>query len=78
MATFTVSTTNDIVDGNYSQGQLSLREAVNIANATARSDTILFAPAIEGQTLTLTGGELVLSRTSPSTAIRTMTAPRSR
>ena len=30
MATFTVNTTADVVDGNYSQ--LSLREAVNRAN----------------------------------------------
>ena len=43
MTTFTVSTTNDIVDGNYSQGQLSLREAVNLANATTAADTIEFA-----------------------------------
>jgi hypothetical protein len=60
MTTFTVSTTNDIVDGNYSQGQLSLREAVNQANATAVADTIVFASGLETQTLVLTGGELVL------------------
>ena len=43
-------------------GKLSLREAVAQANATAGADTIVFASALEGKTLTLTGGELVLTR----------------
>ena len=58
MAAFTVTTSTDIVDAN--DGVLSLREAVVQANATAAADTIQFANALEGQTLTLTGGELVL------------------
>ena len=58
MTTFTVSTTADIDDGNFSQ--LSLRKAVNLANATTEADVIAFAPAIESQTLVLTGGELVV------------------
>ena len=41
MATFTVNTTADVVDGKL--GQLSLREAVNQANATTAADTIIFA-----------------------------------
>ena len=36
MATFTVSTAADVVNGNYSQ--LSLREVVNRANATSGAD----------------------------------------
>jgi CSLREA domain-containing protein len=60
MAIFTVTTAADTV--NPSDGQLSLREAVDLANATTTADTIEFAPAIEGQTLVLTGGELVLTR----------------
>ncbi len=60
MATFTVTTTPDVV--NASDGILSLREAVAQANATAVADTIVFAPSIEGQTLVLTGGELVLNQ----------------
>ena len=60
MATFTVNTTADVVDGNYSQ--LSLREAVNRANLTTAADTIVFSGAVEGQTLVLTGGELVLNQ----------------
>ena len=59
MATFTVNTTADIVDGNFSQ--LSLREAVNLANATTTADIIGFDSAVKGNTLVLTGGELVLS-----------------
>ncbi len=60
MATFTVTTTDDVV--NAGDGVLSLREAVSQANATAAADTIVFASAIEGQTLVLTGGELTASR----------------
>ena len=66
MATFTVTTTEDVV--NAGDGVLSLREAVSQANATAAADTIVFASAIEGQTLVedrtlvLTGGELSVSR----------------
>ena len=59
MATFTVTTTADVVDAG--DGVLSLREAVTQANATTAADTIVFASAIEGQALMLTGGELVLN-----------------
>ena len=59
MATFTVNTTADVVDGNFTQ--LSLREAVRQANATATADTIVFARALEGKTLVLAQGELDLS-----------------
>jgi hypothetical protein len=60
MPTYTVTTNLDVVDPE--NGRLSLREAVAQANATPGADTILFAPNLEGQTLTLTGGELVVSR----------------
>lgn len=57
MATITVTTAADVV---ASDGLRSLREAVTQANATSAADTIVFAPSLEGRTLTLTGGELVL------------------
>jgi hypothetical protein len=57
MATFTVTTTADVV--NATDGKLSLREAMAQANATAAADTIVFGSAVEGRTLVLTGGELV-------------------
>jgi hypothetical protein len=60
MATLTVTTAGDVVDAG--DGVLSLREAVAQSNATATVDTINFATFIEGQTLLLTGGELVVSR----------------
>src|SRR4051812_7332719 len=60
MATLTVTTTDDVVDAG--DGVLSLREAVAQSNATTTIDTINFASFIEGQTLTLYGGELTLSR----------------
>jgi fibronectin-binding autotransporter adhesin len=59
MATLTVNIAADTVAND---GKLSLREAVAQANATAGADTIRFASGLEGKTLTLTGGELVLTR----------------
>jgi len=72
MAVFTVTTAVDVV--NEGDGVLSLREAVQQANATAASDTILFAGALEGQTLTPASS--TSPATSPSTATATMTVPR--
>ena len=60
MATFTVNSSADVVDGNFNQ--LSLREAVNRANATTAADTIVFANTLEGQTLVLSQGQLVLTQ----------------
>jgi hypothetical protein len=55
----TVTTATDVVAGD---GKLSLREAVAQANATAAADSIRFTTGLEGQTLTLTRGELQLSQ----------------
>ena len=60
MAYLTVTTDVDVVAP--SDGKLSLREAVAQANATSGSDTIVFAANIEGKTLTLTRGELVVTQ----------------
>ena len=57
--TLIVTTAADIVDPG--DGKLSLREAVAKANATASLDAIEFAPSLEGKTLVLTGGPLVVS-----------------
>ncbi len=59
MATFTVTTAADRVDAG--DGALSLREAVQRANATAAADRVVFADALEGRTLTLTRGQLDLT-----------------
>jgi len=56
----TVTTQADVVDAG--DGQLSLREAVAQANATASANTIVFAANIEGLTLTLTLGELLVTQ----------------
>ena len=48
MATYTVTTTGDVVDP--SDGVLSLREALALADADNRTaDRIEFAPAVQGQ-----------------------------
>ena len=51
-----VTTADDVVDAN--DGVLSLREAVDTANARAGADTITFDPGLAGATLTLVGGGL--------------------
>ncbi|MEL7500230.1 MAG: choice-of-anchor Q domain-containing protein, partial [Planctomycetota bacterium] len=56
-----VSTTADAVDGDFSDGQLSLREAVNTANARPGADVITFASDLSGVPIVLDGEELVLS-----------------
>jgi len=54
-----VDTALDVDDGDYSTGNLSLREAVRLANESVDLDeTISFDAALNGQTITLTGGEL--------------------
>jgi CSLREA domain-containing protein len=62
MATFTVDTLADIQNGNYGAGNLSLREALLLANNTAAADTIVFSNAIAGGTIVLTAGELALTQ----------------
>jgi hypothetical protein len=54
LAILTVSNTND-------SGVGSLRAAVEAANLNANLDTIVFAAAMAGQTITLTSGELALT-----------------
>ncbi len=56
-----VDTTSDVTDGDYSAGQLSLREAVGLANSNFGADTIAFDAALSGQKITLGGTELVIS-----------------
>ena len=59
--TLTVDTLADGIDGDVSAGNLSLREAVLLANADADANTVAFAPALSGGTVTLTAGELALT-----------------
>lgn len=54
-----VDTAADVDDGDYSAGNLSLREAVRLANESVDLDeTISFDAALNGMSLSLTGGEL--------------------
>ncbi|MFO1036545.1 MAG: right-handed parallel beta-helix repeat-containing protein [Geminicoccaceae bacterium] len=56
MATFTVTTSADSVSAT--DGKLSLREALTLANANPDADTITFAAELEGKTIQLTKGQL--------------------
>ncbi len=59
-----VSTNVDESDGNFSAGDLSLREAISISNASiATIETIGFAPSTNGLPFNLTLGQLVISQT---------------
>ena len=60
MAYLTVTTHLDVVAPG--DGQLSLREAITQANATAAADTIRFVATLAGETLVLTGGELTITQ----------------
>jgi hypothetical protein len=55
-----VTTELDVVDAT--DGLLSLREAVALANAGADADTIIFDASLGGKTVTLTAGELTLTQ----------------
>ena len=60
MAYLTVTTQLDVVAPG--DGQLSLREAIEMANATSEPDTIRFVATLAGQRLVLTGGQLAISQ----------------
>ncbi|MGD1871795.1 MAG: DUF4347 domain-containing protein, partial [Mastigocoleus sp.] len=54
LANFVVNNTND-------SGSGSLRQAIEDANANGEADTITFDAALNGQTITLTSGELLIT-----------------
>ncbi|MCA9166170.1 MAG: VCBS repeat-containing protein [Planctomycetales bacterium] len=56
--TFVVSTLSGAVDGDISEGQLSLSEAIQLANAAQGLDTITFSPALDGGTIASLLGNL--------------------
>jgi hypothetical protein len=53
-----VDALGDVSDGNFGPGQLTLREAVELANAIPGADTITFAESMSGQTILLGGTQL--------------------
>jgi hypothetical protein len=57
-ATYVVDTLVDENDGDYSQGDLSLREAIELGNDLAGPAAISFAPDLHGGTIILGGTDL--------------------
>ena len=73
-----VDTLDDEDDGDFSVGDLSLREAIRLANNNPGPDTITFAPSLNGGTILLDMGEItlteVLTITGPGAALLTVDA----
>ena len=62
-APIVVSTNVDELDGNISPRDLSLREAIVLANSSPGADTITFAPSTNGTEFDLSLGQMVISET---------------
>jgi len=58
---FVVDILADEDDGDVTAGDLSLREAIGLANANLGADTITFAASLSGGAINLTDGELAIS-----------------
>jgi hypothetical protein len=56
-----VTTAADALDTNYDLANLSLRDALALANANPGADTISFAPSLSGGTINLSLGELAIT-----------------
>ncbi len=56
-----VTTLVDKLSGTYDPANLSLREALGLANASPTADTISFAPSLDGGTINLSLGELAIA-----------------
>ena len=56
-----VDLATDEFDFNFNAGDVSLREAIAIANVTPGADVINFAPSLIGQTITLGLGEIAIT-----------------
>ena len=61
--TYVVDLATDESDGNYSAGDLSLREAISLANNSNSQEVIAFDPALTGDTILLTLGQLNITGT---------------
>jgi CSLREA domain-containing protein len=58
---FVVDTLVDENDGDYSAGDFSLREAIELANRIAGANTIEFSPLVAGGTILMTMGEFEIT-----------------
>ncbi len=56
-----VDTLEDTIDGDYSPGDVSLRELLDFANKSPGNDTISFAASLERGTIQLTQGQLEIT-----------------
>ena len=78
--TFIVDSISDTIDGNDGAGQLTLREALNLANANPGNDTVQFSTSVFNvpRVISLAGTELLitdsLTMNGPGTGLLTINA----
>jgi len=58
-----VNTTDDTLDAVYIPSHVTLRDALALANANPGADAITFDPALNGTSIVVTGGQMVISDT---------------
>ncbi len=56
-----VTSAEDRLDATFDPADLTLRDAIAIANGLAGADTIVFAPSLDGKIITLSLGELAIT-----------------
>lgn len=56
----TVDALGDVEDGDYTAGNLTLREALSLSNANPVADQISFSSSLRSETITLAGTELAV------------------
>src|SRR4051794_6032617 len=66
---YMVDNGSDVDDNVLTANELSLREAVRLANADAAPDTIFFSPILSGQTIAMTGPTYAIKTPMTITAV---------
>jgi hypothetical protein len=70
---YLVDNASDIDDNNVSAGQLTLREAIRLANGDAAADIIFFSQPLSNNTIVMTGPTYVIATPMTITAVFNVT-----
>src|SRR5262249_4150819 len=66
---YMVDNASDVDDNVVTANQLTLREAIRLANADPAPDTIYFSPALSGATIAMTGASYAIATPMTITAV---------